>query len=302
MKRIKYIYLLSAPHSGSTLFACILGCHDKIATVGEFGTNFPSTGLCSCGEQYKDCHFWNQLLSEYHQKHGEKLTVGNLGINLGLSSSSFFYELYHHLFPYYLVDKIRDVIYYFSLYRKAAILSLEKSIKLIDILLKMTKKEIFFDSTKNPLQIRFLSAHPLVDLKVIYLVRDGRAVTWSLISKENWTLDQSVKSWLWANRNIERVNKNYVPSNGILNIKFEEFCHEPEKNISKILNFIGTDPHLEIKSIRESGLHIIGNRMRHTFDGTIRKPDESWRKNLSKKQLDYFEKKAGWLNRKFGYS
>ena len=72
------------------------------------------------------------------------------------------------------------------------------------------KASIFLDTTKNPFQVKLLSQHPSIDLKVIGLVRDGRAVTWSLINKEKWSLQQSVATWLWSNRNIKRVCKHYV--------------------------------------------------------------------------------------------
>ena len=304
MKMIKYVYLLSAPHSGSTLLASLLGCHKDISTVGEFGTDFPKSLLCSCGKEFGNCNFWREI-KEIANKQCINVDIGNLGINLGLRSNvSLWYELYFHLFPIKFIDRIRDKFFNIFLpefhnYSKEAI---EKSLKIIEIILAKENSKVFLDTTKNPFQVRFLSKHPRVDLKIIYLIRDGRAVTWSLINKEKWTLKKSVDTWLWSNRNIERVCLNYInDKNCVLMLKLEDLCNHPEEKITQLLDFIGVSSDIEIKSTKESGLHIIGNSMRLKFNGKIRRPDESWKENLSKEKILYFEKRAGWLNKRYGY-
>ena len=304
MKKIKYVYLLSAPHSGSTLIAALLGCHKDISTVGEFGTDFPKYLLCSCGKEFANCNFWREIKEIAHKK-GINVEIGNLGINLGLRSNvSLWYELYFHLFPIKFIDKIRDKFFNIFLpkFHNHSTEAIEKSLKIIDIILDKDNSRVFLDTTKNPFQVRFLSKHPRVDLKIIYLIRDGRAVTWSLINKEKWSLKKSVDTWLWSNRNIERVCSNYInDKTSIFMLKLEDFCNNPEEKIKQLLDFIGVSPNIDIKGTREAGLHIIGNSMRLKFSGKIRRPDESWKENLTKEQLLYFKKRAGWLNRYYGY-
>ena len=299
--RLKYVYLLSAPHSGSTLFACVLGCHKDIATVGEFGSDFPYNGRCSCGLQYSECSFWLQIVKKYYELYGETLKIGQFNINLGMYTTSFGEELYYHLFPYRFIDEIRDLLMFFSRYRKKSLDIIDRSIKLAKIIVEKENKKIFFDTTKNPLQIPFLKRHPRVDLKVIYLVRDGRAVTWSLMRTENRSLEKAVDTWLWANKYALRVCKNYLDDKDVYFLRLEDFCNDPASHLSSILQFMDVSENINILPIKESKLHIIGNKMRLSFDGKIRKHDDSWRKNLTKDQLSYFDKKAKKMNEMFGY-
>lgn len=299
--KLKYVYLLSAPHSGSTLFACVLGCHKDIATVGEFGSNFPYNGQCSCGLRYSECSFWLQIVKKYYELYGETLKIGQFNINLGMYTTSFGEELYYHLFPYRFIDNIRNLLMFFSKCRKKSLDIIDRSVKLAKIIVEKDNKKIFFDTTKNPLQIPFLKRHPGVDLKVIYLVRDGRAVTWSLMRTENRSLEKAVDTWLWANKYALRVCKNYLDDKDVYFLRLEDFCNDPARHLSSILKFMDVGENINILPIKESKLHIIGNKMRLSFDGKIRKHDDSWRKNLTKDQLNYFDKKAKKMNEMFGY-
>ena len=303
MSRIKYTYLMSAAHSGSTLLSCILGCHSEIATVGELGSKVNPEDLCSCGTKYKACEFWRHLTNLYRERYDEDLRVGNLKINLGMSENpSLLYEIYYYISNYRLFNNIKEII--FSLltsYPKRSQAATEKRIRIVQLILEIFEKKYFFDIAKNSLQVRFLANLPNVDLKYLILVRDGRAVTCSIMKNQNKTIKEAVDSWLWSNRYIQKVCKFYIPRSRVLFIKFEDLCNYPSETLKRILDFMEVSNDIIIKPIKESKLHIIGNRMRLKFDGKIKRPDESWRKNLSVDDLKYFNKKAGWLNRKLGY-
>jgi hypothetical protein len=134
------------------------------------------------------------------------------------------------------------------------------------------------------------------------LVRDGRAVIKSLIKRENYTLKQSVDAWLWGNRNIEKIKRNYLSSENVYTLRLEDLCNDPEKYKHELFDFCQVQYSSEINYDDITNRHIIGNSMRHSFTGEIRKHDDSWIKELSENDLNYFNSKGGrTLNLKLGY-
>jgi len=272
-------------------------------TVGEFGTPFPKRGKCSCGSLYQDCVFW-QKWAELAAENSMPFDLGNFDINISPDPAGGFWEdLFYYQFPLKTVDRIRDAFYLVLPQRnKAAQAKIDRSVKLARILCDAEGASIFLDTTKNPLQIRFLSQHQRVDLKVICLVRDGRGVMNSLLTKEKtYTPESAVDSWLWGIRNMERTQRHYLDNSQVFFLKLEELCRQPEQKLAELLQFVGVEKDQVEFDYNQANRHIVGNRMRLFFDGTIRKPDEAWRRELSKENLALFEAKAGDVNRKYGY-
>ena len=295
-----YVYLCSAAHSGSTLVACLLGAHPKVTTVGEFGATVPKTYLCSCGSRLFECKFWQDWKSHARAK-GIDFEIGNLGINLEPVPNAGFYEkLFYHQFPLKFLDRLRDFIYANRARQQHhAQKVIEKSVQLAGALCRHQKTSVFLDTTKNPLQIRFLARHPQIRLKMIALIRDGRGVIDSLIRKEEWSPQESVASWLWSNRHIHRATR-YLPNADIYWLRLEDLCRKPEDTIKALFRFCGISPCWPLDYSNPAQQHIIGNSMRLHFDGKIRY-DQTWRETLSAKYLELFDRRAGWLNKHFGY-
>lgn len=302
-EKLRMVYLTSVEHSGSTLVACLLGGHPQVMTVGEFGTPFPKDGKCSCGSLYQDCAFWQKWADLAEQKN-VPFDLGNFNINILPDRVGGFWEdLFYYQFPLKTFDRIRDALYLLLPKRNNIVISkINKSFKLAKILCDANGASVFLDTTKNPLQIRFLSQHHQIDLKIICLVRDGRAVMNSLLTKEkNYTPESAVNSWLWGIRNMERTQRHYVDRSQVYFLKLEEICQQPDLKLTELLHFVGVKKDGVEFNYSQAKRHIVGNRMRLFFDGTIKRPDEAWRSELSEENLALFESKAGEINRKYGY-
>lgn len=299
-KKLRCVYLCSAPHSGSTLLACLLGAHPQVSTVGEFGATFNSHGKCSCGVPYDECDVWKRWRNDARHD-GLELELGNLGVNLEPRDADRIGDLFYYHFPLKVLDGLRDRFFARSGSRwKAAATVVDRYYHLARLLCRQQETNVFLDTTKNAYQIRFLAADPRIDLKMIALVRDGRGVTNSLINREKWTPERSVGTWTWANRNIARAAK-YLPRENVLWLRLEDLCHEPEAMLDRLQRFCGATPCLTLDASNTSERHVIGNSMRLSFDGRI-KLDEKWRTSLSAENLALFERRAGKLNRRLGYS
>lgn len=296
----RYVYLCSAAHSGSTLIAFLLGAHPSVSTVGEYGANF--AGRCSCGvPSLVQCPLWQKWASKACEA-GFELPIGKLNINLEPRQSNGMIErLFYYQAPWGFVNRLRNLAYQIrsSSHRRASD-AIQRSVQLARILCRMHATSVFLDTTKNPLQIRFLAQYLGSRLKVISLVRDGRGVLGSLMEKEKLSREQAVDAWLWSNRNLDRAVAHYLLPQNVFRIRLEDLARDSGQTCQALFGFLGVDEKSSLDWSDRSEFHIIGNSMRHHFSGEVRL-DESWRSKLSKADLAYFYKRAGWLNRRYGY-
>ena len=232
---------------------------------------------------------------------GIDFQLGNLGINLEpVPEAGFFESLFYYQFPLKLVDRMRDLAYVgWTRRRRRVQLAIEKSLALAEDLCEQQNSSVFLDTTKNPLQIRFLAKRPQIRLKVIALVRDGRGVMNSLMLKEKWSPQESIDCWLWSNRNMRRAAR-YLPKCDVYWLRLEELCREPETSIQSLFNFCGVQLVSPLDYSDLAQRHIIGNRMRLNFKGQIHH-NETWKTTLSDEHLALFDHHAGWLNQQLGY-
>jgi hypothetical protein len=300
--RFTYVYLASVEHSGSTVLACLLAAHPAISSVGEFGSDFPELGRCSCGSAYAECPFWKGWAA-LAAGDGIDFKIGNPQINLGTRKAGGLRErFFYYQFPWRQLDRLRDWVFGAGdpLHRGAAT-AIERSVHLAKLLCATEGTSVFLDTTKNPLQIKFLRRYTGVRLKLIALVRDGRGVMNSLVKNEAYSPDQAIASWLWGNRNIERAVAHYMNEADVFRLRLEDLWQDPVNVRRRLFEFLGVDPDVPLDYRDKSRRHIVGNRTRHVFDGSIR-ADESWRKELSEEHAALFRSRAGWLNRRYGYS
>jgi len=79
----KIIYILSLPHSGSTVLDYYLSFHKDILGLGEIYSvlkgkkfSFEQThSICSCGLDMNDCNFWSSFLKEFKKSFGKNVIV-----------------------------------------------------------------------------------------------------------------------------------------------------------------------------------------------------------------------------------
>lgn len=315
--RLTYVYLVSPPHSGSTLIACLLAVHPRVSTVGEFGSAFRTDEPCSCGVPYDKCSFWGDWIQRA-AKRGIDFTLGNPGINLEPGNDVDFYEpervkrlshrltdlledIYYHEFAVRSANHLRDSAFRFLPARnRRSREAVDKSRCMAELLVEMDDTSVFLDTTKNPLQPRFLSHSANIDLKVIDLVRDGRGVMNSLMKHYSLSPRKAISCWLWATRNAARVTAQYLNPDQVYRLRIEDLWANPQRAVRDLCRFIGVDESLPLNFADRSGQHLIGNMMRLTFDGEIR-PDEKWKRMLTRADLALFEQLAGKRNRDLGY-
>jgi hypothetical protein len=175
-----------------------------------------------------------------------------------------------------------------------------RSKALASVILAVTGKSIFFDTSKSYTTIRYLSREDAIDLRVVHLVRDVRGAGLAMKRKRHLTWPQVVVSWVRTNRNIEQQLRR-LPADRWIRIRYEDLCRDPQGTLDRFFAFCGAEPHTLTTSLLSQEHHIVGNRMRLRYTGEI-KLDESWKDVLTGDELECAERLAGSAHRRYGYA
>ena len=177
---------------------------------------------------------------------------------------------------------------------------------LVEVFQEISGARIVVDSSKLALHLKFLLKSDRLKIKVLNLVRDGRAVVTSMLGHDfkrgsrAETVAAAAMEWRRTNEASESVI-NTMPASHTLNIQYEELCRKPEDTLRGICKFLGMDTKQIVLDFRAKTLHVLGNDMRLKSGSDIRL-DERWRKTLTPEDLAVFEEVAGEMNRKYGYA
>ena len=324
-QKFRLVYLLAASHSGSTLTAMLLGAHPEVCTVGELKlSNLGDVDRyrCSCLSPIKACSFWNRV-SEAMRRRGHAFDVANAGTDyLRSVDSGYVRRLVRPLHRGPIAELARDAALALSpAWRTAVKRTQRRNADLIASVLECTGKRIVLDSSKVGLRLKYLLRNPELDIRVIRIVRDGRAVMNTYMRPEQFadandptrrsggdggsrrsipiSMRAAAREWRRSNEEAEAVLAT-VASGRSKVIHYEDLCREPVRALNELFTFIGADPAKMVMDFRSVEQHIVGNGMRMDSSSEIRL-DDRWKQALSAEELCVFEEEAGAMNRKLGY-
>jgi hypothetical protein len=180
--------------------------------------------------------------------------------------------------------------------------------------LEITGKQVFVDTEKDPMRIKFLSRLPELDLKVLHLVRDVRGAVASFLKKRRgrgpwprWSLRsldvaQATLWWRFINMNSERALR-FVEPDRSLRIRYDDLCSDPQGTIDVIADFVGVPRRKAPLNFFLTSHHILGNtmRLRGANAGTV-KHDDSWKSSLQDRDLEIVARIAGRTSHYFGFT
>lgn len=323
MTNNQLIYLAGPGHSGSTLLDMLLGGHREISALGEIHRFYLSLNkssrphLCDCGKAMLQCPFWINVIERVAHITGKSrenlqryfYTTDPANINIP-DDGKILYE--SSLPKRYSLDIGRVLasvppawVYWAAghihprvkLYRRIA----QNSHLLFDAVRDVAKTPIIVDSTKNPIRLRTLFLERPLETKILYLIRDGRAVTHSRLRRHSVKMSDAAKIWLAEHKKQTLVQRD-IPKDKILKVKYEDLCRRPEKELRRICTFLDVEYDPGILAFWNTERHAVGgNPMRFDQGGRAIKLNERWRAELSKTELYEFERVGGKVNRAFGY-
>ncbi|MGE3181256.1 MAG: sulfotransferase [Phycisphaerae bacterium] len=301
MKR-RFVYIISPSYSGSTLLTFLLARHPDIATIGEL----KATAMgdvdryrCSCGENIRACPFWQALAEKLHER-GTPFDLTNFGTHYRDFSNPLIDRLLRLRVHGSTVERLRDTLLNAIPGAKHHIAAIHKKNRaIVEATCEIQGRPIFLDGSKEPNRLRYLRAAGFDDVRVIHLIRDGRAVTNSALGHEYDSLEVAATDWRDTHAEAVRIRAASKPGE-FFTLKYEELCAQPREKVTEICNFLGIDPAGLDWNAPTNAFHILGNSMRNRPLENIRL-DERWKTSLNENHLRRFDRLAGAMNREFGY-
>lgn len=293
---VEYIYILGYGRSGSTLIESHLQKHINCTGIGE-AKYYPERGVlknekCGCGQSFSNCNFWQEIHSSNEIKDIDYKDLSELTDKYD-SSMWFLLNIFKQN-----KELNRYIMGHYSILK--------------EIQSKIGKKTII-DSSKMPARIFWLypKLKEEMNVKVLWITRDPRAVSWSCGRKikrtesSNTRLDIKTKSsdkympQFGYFESIFKWNLNTLISyiviktrlkNNVIHIKYEDFVENHERVIREVSYFLDKDTK-DNNYITDEDFHSISGNPRR-LSGKLNKiiPDKEWENQISSNKKFF-----GWL-------
>lgn len=310
---MRAVFICSAGHSGSTLLDLLLGSHPDAVSLGEI-THLPKNLAlntpCTCGKPARECGVWSRIVDElgrmpeFREIHSDPYVL-----HLGMINASTVVDTRHQTrlrvlqrrFVYALAHAhLRwDIRFPEALLRPLYAGSRNKLL-LFDVVSRLLSRGIIVDSSKHYLEAVSLYEQARDRVRVVLLVRDGRAVYYSGL-KRGQDRKTALQAWECTYRRALPILRRRIPPEHLIQVRYEDLADSPERELERLCAFIGIDYAQEMLRFVEKERHVLnGNRMR--FGSGAIAADVSWRERLSGSDALYFDSRAGRLNRKLGYA
>jgi hypothetical protein len=161
---------------------------------------------------------------------------------------------------------------------------------------------VVVDSSKSAVRLKLIYATRPDAVRVIHLVRDGRAVAASAIRRRGQEPQIAARIWKRENQHLRLVLRS-MPAGQIHRLRYEDLCEAPERELRGVCDFLGLDFEPAMVQLWYRPVHNIpGNPLLFKDRQRSIAKDERWRRDLSPDQLAEVERVTGPLNRAFGYS
>lgn len=305
--RLRILCITGSSRSGSTILGAALGQIAGFFCAGEMQRIWDKDWLvdehCSCGEPILSCPYWSPIFAEIIGDYDPQLARQ---LRRARNSVVRLYGLPRLLSARSLDQLPVAVQNYVSLTER-----------LYQTIARQTGCRVIVDTSKYPTYSYLLRLAPSLDVRVVHLVRDARAVAYS------W---QRVKSYPTA-KGIRHMERHTAPRSAvawnILNgladflwersagrfclIRYEDFVAHPRRAFEAILNH-ADEPNAAPPLINEDTLdirshHIIAGNANRFQTGRIRLSlDSEWRHKLRRLDALLVTALTFPLLRKYGYA
>jgi hypothetical protein len=308
---LKVLTIVGAGRSGSTVLASILGEAPGFASAGEirwlWRRGVMERRPCACGLAPSDCPVWasvvaatlaavdpsdaDRALAEIVAAQAEIATLPHrLRVLRSASSPATSWRA---------LDVVRTAL-------DTACRSFASA----------TGARVVVDTSKRPHDAAVLAALPDLDLHVLHVVRDPRAVAYSWRREKTFTVAGETRSMgtrrpassarRWTSNSLgAEVLRRHVPPERWLRLRYEDFCAAPAQTHAAIMDLLGEQapsPFEGPDTVRLSPGHIVaGNPSRFEVGSVQIRADEEWRASMSARD----QRLVGWstypLRLRYGY-
>jgi len=301
MLNTRVIYIAGYGRSGSTILDILLSQSDQISGFGEL-TNLMENGwinneYCSCGDRINECKFWAKIKKSWEE-------------SSPISVNEYIILQKRYLNKYSIIKLLKNSIFKSKKFKKFE----ESTILLYKLLSKNSDKSYIIDSSKSPIRMYALKIMD-INIDVIHLVRDGRAVANSLkrpLKKDlkkgiqedinSKTVYKTILAWMFSNM-LVRILSNKL---NYLVVRYEDLINDGERTIKNIEKKLDINLQPTINKIRNNEVlnkeHIAaGNRLRMQDNLKFKGHIYSKWNYLSSREVKIINKIAGRSLKKYNY-
>ena len=283
--RVKVLYIAGWGRSGSTILQNVLGELDGFFPVGEivyvWERNLIGNRLCGCGARFRECEVWQGVLE---RAYGGTDRIDAEEMIRRRDSGARTRHVLMMLAPWekpLLKPRLGKYLDYLE--------------KLYLAIKHVTGSRVIVDSSKLPSYGYVLGMMPVIDLYVVHLVRDPRAVAYSWLRRKmdpdtgelmpQYTPVQSALVWNIWNVLIEACWRGRPGR--YLRLRYEDFVYKPGESIGRILDMMQekkTDPPFVAERKVELGLlHSVGGNPSRFDARTVElRLDEEWKREMKR--------------------
>jgi hypothetical protein len=260
------------------LLTILLDRHSQIVSNGEamfLGDRDPTRWVCTCGKDIEACEFYRATASHMRLP-DDSGWDRQLFVRVPRFSRSALLQGLLRSARY--VSAARDrLIDYVPAYRDVRERYLEAQLQFFANARRFAGAPIYLDGTKSLRRAQLFAADGRCDMKVVYLIRDGRGFCASYLKNSRPSLSEAARSWLGYIVRMDRFAKAF-PSLPLLTVRYEDLCRSTDETMRAICRFLEI-PYESLGAATTKAAHILGNRMRTTFTGAIVE-DTSWKQKL----------------------
>ena len=267
MRNIKVIYIGGVGRSGSTILDRILGTIDGVSSCAEiyriWEDGFVANQLCSCWKGVDECEFFAPLIREVIGERNKYQRV--IELQESVDHSRHFFKLYTGLSsPTFQsnVAELKDLLE-----------------KLYFTLAKASGCDILVDSSKLPSRAFLLSQIPGIEVHLVHIVRDVRALAYAWQKdKYNPAIGRNMTKhparriaivW-WVFNVLLEFLSSMLPYR---RIRYEDFAVNPRVETQKLIEALGPvsgkkAAFLDERTVQLGPIHTIGGNPHRFFHGT----------------------------------
>lgn len=228
--KTKVLYIVGPTRSGSTIFSNILNEVEGFFNAGEL-IEYWNRGLkwpCSCGTDTRNCVIWQNVIRKVKFSDADYARIGQTIEAAGHSLRV----------PKYMLSKRRQPREEENWPEMlSALESLYKAVQ------SVTDCEVLIDASKNPGYAFLLSLVPGIDLYLVHLIRDPRAVAYSWLQKKQnlWTTNVLQTSLVWLLRNQIAEMMGRQNGSKYIKLNYEYFVSKPRQAIDNVFAFLSVE-------------------------------------------------------------
>lgn len=305
LEPLKVVYIGGQGRSGTTLLERALGELPGVLNIGEsvhlWDRGLRDNELCGCGQPFSACPFWQSV--------GEVAFGGWAELDADEAVALRFSVDRNRYLPLLLRPGLSPR------YRQRHAQYLDRLAQLYRALAEVSGARVIIDSSKHASYALMLSQVKGVDLRLLHVVRDSRAVAHAWTKKiarpeaggapmPVYGPAKAALLWDVQNAVIEQMQRRHP----YLRVRYEDFVQAPKDVLLAAAQFAGIADGADILEfldgdvLRVNPSHTVaGNPMRFASGDITIKSDESWQAEMPTSRRRFVSALTLPLQRHYGY-